>query len=299
MQPAIRAIRVFNRFMGRELGLAQERFLGRPRPYAESRLLYEIGTGGATLRELRSRLGLDSGYLSRLLRALEASRLAKVSAHDADRRSRVAMLTAAGRAELRLLDRASNRVAGSWLAGLDRAESDRLLACLGEVRRLLLGARLRLVPVDPADAGARDCLLQYYGELDRRFRGGFDAGAEAGSGLDAYRGTQGRFYLARLPSGEAVGCVGLRFLGDGVGEIKRMWVAPRARGAGVGARLLRAVEHEAAKRRLRLLRLDTNGALREAIALYRGAGYREIGRYNDNAYAQHWFEKRLPARRRS
>jgi DNA-binding MarR family transcriptional regulator/GNAT superfamily N-acetyltransferase len=296
MRDAVPRLRAFNRFMGRELGFAHEHFLGRGRPYGQSRLLYEIGVRGATVRELRLRLRLDSGYLSRMLRALEGEGLVSVEPYHADRRTRVALLTRAGKAELRSLDQASNRVAHSWLAGLDPAQSVRLLRSIAEVQHLLLCARVRIGLADPASAAARDCLRQYYGELDRRFDGGFRPGVEAGSELAAYRRPHGRFYLARLPSGEVVGCAGLRLLGDGLGEIKRMWVAPQARGAGVGRQLLLAVEQGAARQRLRVLRLDTHSSLREAIALYVAAGYRAIRRYNDNAYAQRWFEKRLAAK---
>ena len=93
--------------------------------------------------------------------------------------------------------------------------------------------------------------------------------------------------------GEAVGCGAIRTLGPGVGEIKRMWVSPQVRGIGVGGRLLQALEREARRRKLRTVRLDTNGSLVEALRLYRTSGYRDIARYNDNPYAHDWFEKTL------
>ncbi len=77
------------------------------------------------------------------------------------------------------------------------------------------------------------------------------------------------------------------------GEIKRVWTAPSARGVGVARRMLRALESSARAMRLKALRLDTNRALTEAHALYRKEGFREIARFNDNPYADHWFEKRL------
>jgi GNAT superfamily N-acetyltransferase len=76
------------------------------------------------------------------------------------------------------------------------------------------------------------------------------------------------------------------------GEIKRMWVAPDARGLGIAQRLLDAIEAQAVSMGLDTLQLDTNRALTEAHALYTRNGYREIPRYNDNPYADHWFEKR-------
>jgi ribosomal protein S18 acetylase RimI-like enzyme len=82
-------------------------------------------------------------------------------------------------------------------------------------------------------------------------------------------------------------------LGPGVGELKRMWVAPAVRGMGIGRSLLRELEEVARRRGLRALRLDTNESLSEALELYRSSGYREISRFNDNPYAHHWFEKVL------
>jgi ribosomal protein S18 acetylase RimI-like enzyme len=92
---------------------------------------------------------------------------------------------------------------------------------------------------------------------------------------------------------EPVGCGALKFHDDGRAELKRMWVAPTARGLGLGRRLLAELEAHAAANRVRVLRLETNRALDEAIGLYRAAGYREVPAFNDEPYAHHWFEKTL------
>jgi ribosomal protein S18 acetylase RimI-like enzyme len=98
--------------------------------------------------------------------------------------------------------------------------------------------------------------------------------------------------VARL-FGDPVGCGGIRTLSAGIGEIKRMWLSPEVRGLGVGRRLLAELERAAIGRKLRIVRLDTNGSLAEALHLYRASGYRKIPAYNENPYAQHWFEKTL------
>ena len=72
-----------------------------------------------------------------------------------------------------------------------------------------------------------------------------------------------------------------------------MWIAPRVRGLGLGRRLLLTLEHEAREAGIRVLHLETNCALIEAIELYRHAGYQEVEAFNDEPYAHHWFEKRL------
>src|SRR5438270_4235500 len=92
-------VRRFNRVVTERLGALNDRFLGGDRPLGEARLLWEIGLDGCELRLLRARLGLDSGYLSRLLRSLEADGLIEVVAGADDRRTRIARLTAAGRHE--------------------------------------------------------------------------------------------------------------------------------------------------------------------------------------------------------
>lgn len=109
-------VRSFNRTVTQRVGALSDRFLARDRPLGEARVLWEIGTEGCEVRSLRSRLGLDSGHASRLLRALEAAGLVRVAPGPSDRRIRVARLTPAGLAERALLDRRSDELAGSILS---------------------------------------------------------------------------------------------------------------------------------------------------------------------------------------
>jgi ribosomal protein S18 acetylase RimI-like enzyme len=134
---------------------------------------------------------------------------------------------------------------------------------------------------------------QYFDELDERIAGGFDRTGAVDSAVLAYGPPHGAFLLARR-DGEVVGCGAVQHLDDETAEIKRMWVSPTARGQGLGRRLLAALEAEAARSGRTRVVLDTNGALTEAIAMYRHAGYTAIEPYNDNPHAEHWFEKRLP-----
>jgi len=141
-------------------------------------------------------------------------------------------------------------------------------------------------------ADARACLAAYFAELAERFEDGFDAG-EAGREIGAeFAPPRGAFFVARLDGG-AVGCGGFMALDAETAEIKRVWTSPAARGLGVARAVLGAIEAEARARGFRRLRLDTNRALVEAQAMYLRAGYREIDRYNDNPYAQQWFEKAI------
>ncbi|HWF97566.1 MAG TPA: helix-turn-helix domain-containing GNAT family N-acetyltransferase [Steroidobacteraceae bacterium] len=288
----IEQIRSFNRTVTRRLGVLNERYLGRDRPLVESRLLFEIGTSGASVRELRARLGLDSGFSSRLLRALERRKLVRTETSGADGRIRIAYLTRAGLAELERLNSLSDDLARSMLAPLEGEQAQRLVTAMTEVDRLLRASSIELTPADPRSADAERCLQRYYAELAARFPSGFELHADHAPAAEEFAPPAGCMLVVRL-FGEPVGCGGIRTLEPGVGEIKRMWISPEVRGMGVGRRLLGVLEEVARARKLRTVRLDTHGSLAEALGLYRAAGYREIPRYNDNRYAQHWFEKSL------
>ena len=96
-----------------------------------------------------------------------------------------------------------------------------------------------------------------------------------------------------LSPGIAIGA--LRHRDHGHTDIKRMWVDPAVRGLGLGRRLLRELERRAAAAGAVVAQLETNGALVEAIQLYRSAGYDEVPAFNDEPYGEHWFRKRLNA----
>src|ERR1700728_3571944 len=161
-------IRRFNRTVTQQIGVLNDRFLGRDRPLGHARVLWEVGDDGCEVRLLRARLGLDSGYLSRSLRALEGEGLIEVRSNEHDRRTRVARLTSSGRRERRALDRRSNQAAESLLAPLDPTQRDRLVNAMREVERLLVAASVQIIPVDPEHEHARYCLSEYVAELNRR-----------------------------------------------------------------------------------------------------------------------------------
>ena len=288
----IQQVRRFNRAVTRRIGVLTDDYLGRGRPLAESRLLFEISGDGADVRELRARLSLDSGYLSRLLRALEAQGLVVVRPSTDDARVRRVTLTRKGQRERDTLDTRSQTLATSLLAPLGAAQRERLIAAMEEVERLLRASAVEIAIADPASADAHACIDAYLRELDLLFDDGFDASRSVSADPGELVPPRGVFVIARL-DGEAIGCGGLKITGPGSGEIKRMWVASSARGLGIAQRLLEALETQAVDRELHTLRLDTNRALTAARALYARNGYREIPRYNDNPYADHWFEKRL------
>ena len=285
-------VRRFNRLVTQRAGALDDHFLGRDRPLGESRVLYEIGSNGADLRELRARLGLDSGYLSRLVQSLAAAGLVKLSAGPEDERVRRAQLTAAGLAEVEEMNRRSDQAAAAILSPLSEPQRRRLVAAMSEVHRLLLAAGARIERVDPASPAARWCVAQYFAELAHRFAEGFDPGQSISADDDELRPPRGAFLMASV-DGEPVACGALKTISPGCGSLKRMWVSGSMRGLGFGRRLLGALEDQARELGFTTLRLETNRALTEAISLYRSSGYVEVAAFNADPYANHWFEKHI------
>ncbi|MCF3133846.1 bifunctional helix-turn-helix transcriptional regulator/GNAT family N-acetyltransferase [Streptomyces olivochromogenes] len=287
----VAAFRRFNRYFTRRIGALDDHYLGQDRPLGEARLLFEIGDG-ASLRDLRGRLGLDAGYLSRMARALQAQGLVRVRVPAHDNRLRILEPTPAGRTELKEQNRRAEALAAGLLSGLTAGQRAELTGAMATTRRLLRLAGIAVELVDGASVDARACLAAYAADIDARFPEGFEAtdlvrpeevSGDAGAVLVAYE------------EGRPVGCGALRRLADGVGEIRHVWVHADARRLGLARRLLDGLEREARTRGLQVVRLDTHAVLTEAQAMYRACGYTEIPRYDDNIHASHWFEKRLAA----
>ncbi len=288
----IHRVRSFNRTVTSSIGALDDHFLGRDRPLAEARLLWETGDAGAEVRELRRRLGLDSGYFSRLLRSLERHGLVSVVPGTADARLRRIQLTPAGIAEWQELDRRSDLLAASLLEPLPEGEREQLASAMAEVERLIIRAQITIGVEPAASADVRWCFSRYFDELDRRFENGFDAARSNPADAADLTLPAGLVLVARMRS-DPVGCGALKLHADGVAELKRMWVAPRLRGSGLGSRLLRELERHAAENGATTIHLETNRNLVEAVEMYRRAGYREVPAFNAEPYAHHWFEKRI------
>lgn len=283
-------VRRFNRTVSQRIGALNDRFLGRDRPLGEARLLFEIGPEGAEVRELRARLALDSGYVSRLLRSLERQGFVEAVAAASDGRVRRAQLTTAGLAELDELNRRSDGFAHSLLESLTETQRERLIASMAVVERLLRASAVTIEVEPPASADARSCLEAYFHELAERFEAGFDPALSISADADELTPPAGVFVVARL-DGRAIGCGALKATDGRIGDIKRMWVHGSARGLGIGRRILEALESHARRFGLVTLRLETNQSLTEAQALYRKHGYREVEPFSDERYADFWFEK--------
>jgi DNA-binding MarR family transcriptional regulator/GNAT superfamily N-acetyltransferase len=292
---AIQQVRSFNRTVAERIGAVGDQFLGRPRPMGESRTLWEIGThgvDGVEIRALRARLGLDSGYVSRVLRSLERQGLVTVEKSADDGRVRYLRLTEDGLAERAELDRRADEVALSFLEPLTDGQRARLVAAMSEVERLLRASQVEIAVEDPTTPDARWCIAQYVAELNTRFEVGFDPARSIPADAPELTPPAGALMVARL-QGRPIGCGALKLHPGAPAELKRMWVAPEARGFGLGRRLLRELERYARAAGADVIHLETNGTLQEAIALYRSSGYQEVPAFSDEPYAHHWFEKRL------
>ncbi|WP_028659612.1 bifunctional helix-turn-helix transcriptional regulator/GNAT family N-acetyltransferase [Nocardioides insulae] len=286
-------LRRFNRSYTQRIGALDDSFLGLGMPLTSLRLLYEIGAGVPSVQDLRTLLGLDSGFLSRTIRGLERRGYVALRPDPEDRRRRLIELTPEGRDVWNEVEQRSELRAHDLLAPLTARQRARLTEALATADLLVRAATVELHVVDPASPLARDVVRRYVAELDRRFEGGFDPGPPDPAEDALLRAPSGAFVVA-TSDGAAVAGGGVRE-DDGVAEIKRMWAHPEWRGAGLGARVLRRLEDEARALGHDSVRLDTQESLTEAIALYERAGYTAVERYNDNPYATHFFQKRLDA----
>ena len=306
MSDPVTVVRRFNRSYTQRIGALEDSFLGLGMPLGPARLLFEIGAAPATTQTLRERLGLDSGYLSRLLRRLENEGLIDVTPDPDDRRRRQVTLTEAGRERWRELERRSDDQARLIVEPLTQRQRERLARALSEADLLVRAAMVSFAPTDPASPVGREVVGRYFAEIGRRF--GFDAAADETEKDTKLLVPPTGVFVVAVSDGEPVACGGLQTLdalaegpladgslanGQRVGELKRMWVHDDWRGAGLGSRLLRHLEDQARVLGHGAVRLDTNAALAEAISMYQRAGYRPIARYSDNPWATHFFEKRL------
>ena len=273
-----------------QTGALDTSFLGLGRPLGAARVLNAIGHGINDISDLRSYLALDSGLMSRLLRGLEGEGLITVHTSKTDARKRTAQLTATGQDVFQHYETLSDQMAESTLSGTRNQEA--LLSAMDLIATVLGRDRIQIIPADPEDPRITHCVQSYYSEISAIFGIPFDPQTSGDPEADSLRAPKGVFLLA-LSDDLPIGCCALKGQGTHLGEVKRMWIAPSARGLGLGKRLMHDIETHARSLGMTTLQLDTNGKLTEALTLYRNSGWTEIDRYNDNPYAEHFFEKQL------
>jgi DNA-binding MarR family transcriptional regulator/GNAT superfamily N-acetyltransferase len=285
----VAAIRRFDRAYSQRLRRVTEAYAEPGRALGPAMVLIEVGDrDGVQGPDLRRRLDLDSGYMSRTLRELEDEGLVAGRADRVDRRRRVLRLTATGRRVVARAVARADAAAGDLLAPLRPQQRAELVAALATAEQLLRAATVTFDVVRQDSPDAVAARSAYFAELDRRFPRGFDPGGPDEPGV---------FVVVR-DDDDVVGCGMVVPIDDRTAEVKRRWIAPAWRGMGLGVRLLAHLEDVAHDRRHRRVVLDTNATLTEAIAMYERSGYSAIERYNDNPYAERWFAKTLRARRK-
>ncbi|WP_309663486.1 helix-turn-helix domain-containing GNAT family N-acetyltransferase [Tabrizicola sp.] len=294
MLDPIARLRRFNRVVTREIGALDTSYLGRGRPLGVARVLHLVKPGGTDVAELRLRLGLDTGLLSRILRGLKNEGLIHLATDPADRRRRIVRLTPEGQAEWQIYDQLGYAKAQ---AVFDRAgtRQQALIDAMDLIATVMLQDQVEIRDADPDDPAALACVGAYYRLLMETFPD-FTPDMFPLPLPDATR--------CRPPLGAClvawsddlpVGCVSLRPLGNGVAEVKRLWVDPVARGQGLARRLMRSIETRAVAQGFTDLRLDSHTDLAPAIALYRNDGWVEIAPYTGYP-ANIWMAKRLRPR---
>lgn len=283
--PDIRAaaVRRFNRFYTRQIGVLNEGFLQSPFSLTEGRVLYELAhRDRPTAAEVGTALAVDTGYLSRILRRFERRGLVKRERSPADGRSRQLALTAKGRSAIESLDARSQAEVGGVLSHLTEPDQRRLVEALRTVERLLGGPAAAasgyvLRPHQPGDMGwvvHRHAVLyaQEYG-WDEQCEALFaDIVAHFLRNFDPKRE---RCWIAER-EGDMVGSVFLVKESETVAKLRLLLVEPSARGLGIGGRLVSECVNTARRLGYRKITLWTQSILRAARHIYEQAGFRLI-----------------------
>jgi DNA-binding MarR family transcriptional regulator/GNAT superfamily N-acetyltransferase len=286
------AVRRFNRLYTKRIGVVKEGLLGSPWSLAELRVLYELAhRPHPAAADLAQELGLDAGYLSRILRGFERRKLLerRPAAHDG-RRSEIT-LTAAGRRAVAALEERSRAEVAELLDGLPPAGQAKLLAAMRTIEELLDGSQrppaLVLRPHRPGDLG---WIVHRHGVLyaeewgyDERFEG-----MVAGIAADFVRGfdpRRERCWMAER-DGEIVGCIALVQRSRTVAQLRLLLVEPAARGLGVGRTLVQECVRFARQVGYRRLTLYTHNTLQAARHLYREAGFQVVHQEPDDTYGR-------------
>jgi DNA-binding MarR family transcriptional regulator/GNAT superfamily N-acetyltransferase len=279
----VAAVRRFSRFYTQKIGLLHEGYLGSPFSLAESRVLYELAhRDGATAAELSRDLGLDPGYLSRILRGFEKRRLLARATSKADgRRSHIA-LTERGRDAFAPLHARSRDEIGAMLGALTETEQQRLVEAMRTIETALGAPAERKAPYmlrshQPGDMG---WVVHRHGVLYAQ-EYGWDERFEAlvaeivAKFIQRFDPKRERCWIAEK-DGEIVGSVFLVRRSATVGQLRLLLVEPRARGLGVGSRLVSECIRFARQVGYRKVTLWTNSVLVAARRIYEGAGFRLV-----------------------
>ena len=290
---SVEAVRRFNRFYTRRIGALGEGHLDTPFSLAEARVLYELAhRETATATELGQELGLDAGYLSRILRGFQDRRLLDRRPSETDARQSRLTLTEQGRAAFAQLDAAARRDIAAMLDAVPATGRQRLVAAMQTIEDVLAarpgpGEPYILRGPRPGDLG---WVVQSHGELYAR-EYGWDEEFEAlvAEIVAAYVRNlvpeRERCWIAER-DGENVGSVFVVRHSDQVAKLRLLLVDPRARGLGIGARLVDECIRFSREAGYRTLTLWTNDVLHSARRIYIAAGFRLVREEPHHSFGQ-------------
>lgn len=285
------ALRRFSRFFTRKLGLLGEGLLDQPFSLAQSRLLYElVARGPLSAATLAGDLAIDPGYVSRLVKGLEAKGLIERRADPKDRRLALISPSSAGRAAFAALDAASQRQAEAMLAPLGREGRRDLVAALGRIEARLDGARAPLITLRPPEPGDIAAVLSAQARLYAEEYGWnweFEAlvmeiGAAFIRNFDPARE---QCWIAER-DGAIIGSIFLVKESDERAKLRLLYVAKEARGLGIGARLVSACIAAARAKGYRVLGLWTNDILQAARRLYEAEGFQLVSEEKHHSFGK-------------
>jgi DNA-binding MarR family transcriptional regulator/N-acetylglutamate synthase-like GNAT family acetyltransferase len=280
---SIESIRHFNRFYTRLLGLLDEGLLKSEVSLSEARVLYELAhRDGLTASQLCRELGLDPGYLSRILKQFEARGMLIREPSTDDARQVALTLSGAGRAGFELLNRASHEQIAALIGGLGVNERSELLKAMRTVEMLLGERPGPAVPyiLRPHHIGDMGWIAHRQGIL-YNLEYGWDETFEAlvaeiaGTFVKNFNPRRERCWIAER-DGEVVGSVFLVSQSDTVGKLRLLYVEPAARGLGIGRRLVDECIRTALEKHYKTLTLWTNDVLVSARRIYQAAGFKLI-----------------------
>jgi len=287
------AVRRFNRFYTRQIGLLEESYLRSAFSLTEVRVLYELAhRDGWTAAELARALGLDTGYLSRILKTFEARGFLLRAPSETDGRQAVLALTEDGRAALAPLDRASHADIGAMLARLPEPRRAELVRAMATIERLLGGTPEPRVPyiLRPLQVGDLGWIAHRQGVLYAQ-EYGFDESFEAlvaeilAGFVKSFDPARERSWIAER-EGAVVGSVFVVRQSAEVAKLRLLYVEPDARGLGIGRRLVDECIRFARAKGYRTLTLWTNAILVAACRIYEAAGFRRVKEERHNSFGK-------------
>jgi DNA-binding MarR family transcriptional regulator/ribosomal protein S18 acetylase RimI-like enzyme len=275
----VEALRRFNRFWTQRVGVLREGLLESPYSLTEARVLYELAhREGPTAAELAEALDLDAGYLSRILRRFLEKGLLLKCASSTDRRQTILGLTEKGKGEAEALDRASARQAEALLLEIDEADRERLAAAMRTIEEIVGREQARSYLIREHRPGDLGWIVQIHAEVYAR-EYGWDGTFEAMVAeiavrfIQKYDSRKERCWIAEV-GGERVGSVLVAKESDDVAKLRVLIVDKRARGLGIGARLVAEALRFARMAGYRKMVLWTNKGLDAARHIYEKEGFR-------------------------